>query len=373
MDTVLVVGAGIIGSAVALELHRRGARVTVLESASEGGQTSVASAGMVNPFSLTPEENPALPFAIESRRQFPEWVASLKALTGIDAEWRAEGGLCVALTPGDRAHLQRMLAWVVRYEPSARLLSDQEVRQLEPALTEQCLGGLWLPSEGWVHTERLMRALHQALRQSGVALERGRPAIGFATEGRRVVGVRTATGTLYADAVVLCAGAWASMLADTLGISIPIEPLRGQVLVLRDLPQGVGRLLVSPIGYLVPQADGSALFGATRERVGYDTRVTAEGVETLLSRFLQLFPRMVDATLMGFKVGLRPNTPDHQPLISALPHWDGLYLACGHSYHGILLAPATAAAVADLVRHGATSLPIEPFKPERFEKHEVNR
>lgn len=376
MAQVLIIGAGVIGSAIAWELRRRGTEVAVLESVSEGGQTSAASAGMVNPFSLTPEENPALPFAVESRRQFPEWVARLHEATGIDAEWQAEGSLRVALTPEDAEQLQQMARWVGRYEPEARLLSPEEARRMEPVLPESCQGALWLPSEGWIHTERLMHALHRALRISGVAFHRGQPAIGLVREGRRVRGVQTPAGTLFADAVVLCAGAWSGILLRELGWQVPIEPLRGQILVLRDLPIRTTRLLVSlgggAMGYLVPRASGEALFGATREQAGYDIRPTAGGVATLLCNLERMFPSLMDATIARVQVGLRPSTPDHQPLIGSLPDWEGLYLASGHSYHGILLAPATAQAVADLLEHGTTQLPIQPFKPERFRPQEVS-
>lgn len=366
MSKIIVIGAGIIGSAVALELRRRGVQVILLESVSEGGQTSSASAGMVNPFSLTPQENPSVPFALESRRLFPDWVAFLKEFTGIDAEWRAEGSLRVALSAEEREHLQSMHDWVARYEPGAELLTEREVRQLEPAVTEQCVAGLWLPSEGWVQTERLMHALHRALHQNGSDFCRGRPATGLIVDGERVSGVRTPYGALYADAVILCAGSWTGTLLEGVGWHIPIEPVRGQILVLHDLPQRVIRLITSSLGYWVPQADGSALFGATREQAGYDMRVTVEGFGTLISPLLRLFPHMGDARIAGSRVGLRPNTPDHQPVIGALPHREGLYLASGHSYHGILLAPATALAVADLITQGRTDLMINPFRPDRF-------
>lgn len=375
MAQVLIVGAGVIGSAIAWELRRRGAEVAVLESSSEGGQTSAASAGMVNPFSLTPEENPALPFAIASREQFPEWVARLHETTGIDAEWRAEGSLRIALTPEDAEQLQQVARWVIRYEPEARLLSPEEARRLEPVISVACHGALWLPSEGWVHTERLMHALHRALRVSGVVFYLGQPAVGLAREGQRIRGVQTPTGTLYADTVVLCAGAWSGLLLRELGWQAPIEPVRGQILVLRDLPLHSRRLLVSlgsgAIGYLVPRASGEALFGATREQAGYDTRPTAKDTASLLYNLERMFPSLLDATLARVQVGLRPSTPDHQPLIGSLPGWEGFYLASGHSYHGILLAPATAQAVADLIEHGTTRLPIQPFQPERFHTQEV--
>jgi len=211
-----------------------------------------------------------------------------------------------------------------------------------------------------------MRALHAAVMQAGVEFYRGQPVVGFLQEQGRVVGVRTAGGTLRADAVVVAAGAWTGALLHTLGLHLPIEPVRGQILVLTDLPRPVRHIVTSLIGYLVPRANGTALLGATREHAGFDLRATAEGMHHLLQTLLRLFPTLMGATIVGHAVGLRPGTPDANPLIGTIAGFERLYLASGHAYHGILLAPATAQAVADLVLNGSTRLPITPFDPARF-------
>lgn len=364
--TVLVVGAGVIGSAIAWELRRRGASVVLLESLSEGGQTSVAAAGMVNPFSLTPEETPALPFMLHSLSLYPDWAEQLREAVGIDIEWCRCGSLRVALHDSDAQRLRATYEWVVRYETQAQLLSAREARELEPALTEQCSLALWLPNEGWVHTGRLMRALHAAVAQAGVEFYRGQPVVGFLQENGRIAGVQTAGGVIRGDAIVVAAGAWTGALLHTLGVHAPIEPVRGQILVLSDLPRPVRHIVTSLIGYLMPRANGTALLGATREHVGFDLRATAEGMRHLLQTLERLFPALMSAVVVGHMVGLRPGTPDANPLIGTIAGFERLYLASGHAYHGILLAPATACAVADLVLQGKTDLPIAPFDPTRF-------
>ncbi len=368
---VIVVGAGVIGSAIALELRQRGAQVVVVEGTSAGGQTSSASAGMVNPFSLTPEDNPAIPFFLLSRSLFPEWVRMLYELTGIDAEWQSQGSLRVALTDLDAEHLRRMLAWIQKYEPEARLISPDEARQYEPALPDTLSGALWLPNEGWVHTERLMRALHSALRLVGVELYEGQPVLGFIRHQHRVEGVYTSGRAIHADAVVLSAGAWTGALANLLGFHIPIEPVRGQILVIGDLNRRMRFLITSPIGYLVPRQDGTVLLGATREYAGFDMRPTAEGFTHLLHTLSRLCPSLMHATIVGYAVGLRPATPDNNPLIGTIDAVEGVYLASGHAYHGILLAPASAVAIANLILNGTTELPIQPFTPQRYLRREA--
>ena len=363
---VIVVGAGIIGSAIALALRQRGAEVTLVEGYAEGGHTSVASAGMVNPFSLTPQETPAIPFYLSSLQMYPEWTTQLRLLTHIDGEWRQGGCLRVALTPTDATRLSENLEWIRRYEPSATWLDAPTALEHEPALSNEIHGAIHLPSEGWVNTERLMRSLHRAVQLVGVNLFIGTPVLGIVYHQHRVRGVRTAHGDLEGDVVVLAAGAWTSALLQPLGISIPIEPLRGVILKLGDLPVPITSILSSSMGYLVPCADGTALLGATREQAGFDLRAPAESYAYLLQSLARIAPALLKATIQRAMVGLRPDTPDHNPYIGAIDGYEGLYIAAGHAYHGILMAPATARAVAELVLDGKTTLPIEPFAPNRF-------
>jgi glycine oxidase len=366
MMRVLVVGAGVIGTAVAWELLQRGAEVVLLEGSSEGGHTSTASAGMVNPFSLTREDTPALPLYWQSLQMYPEWTRALHEQTGIDPEWRSGGCLRVALTPTDAEHLEASLEWIRRYDTHAERIDSRAARQMEPALNPEIEAALHIPSEGWVHTERLMRALHRAVQLSGANLYTGSPALRLVAQNGAVRGVQTAHGMLEGDAVVVATGAWAGALLQPLEIHAPTTPVRGVILILGDLPLPVRCILSSPVGYLVPRADGAALLGATREQAGYDMRATAESYALLTHNLSRLAPSLMHATVLAHTVGLRPDTPDHNPYIGAVKGYSGLYLAAGHAYHGILLAPATGCALADLILDGATDLPIAPFDPNRF-------
>lgn len=363
---VIVIGAGVIGSAIALELRQRGADVLLIEAHATGGHTSAASAGMVNPFSLTPHETPALPFYLSSLRLYPQWIDQLRTLTSIDPEWRQGGCWRVALTAADAEQLKNNLAWIQRYEPTAAIVNPDIACQHEPVLCNSITLALYLPSEGWVNTERLMDALHRAVQVSGVNLYTGVPVLAIEHNGSRVRGVRTAHGILEGDAVVVAAGAWASALLQPLGVHTPTEPVRGVILKLGDLPLPIRSILSSPMGYLVPRADGTVLLGATREQAGYDLRATAEGYAHLLQALARIAPALLHAILRGHSVGLRPDTPDHNPYIGAIGGFEGLYIAAGHAYHGILMAPATARAIAELILNGATVLPLEPFNPNRF-------
>jgi glycine oxidase len=179
--------------------------------------------------------------------------------------------------------------------------------------------------------------------------------------------VETSEGSVSAAQVVDAAGAWAN-LDPTLAFSIPVEPIRGQIVELGD-DGPFPTVLESDDVYLVPRADGRVLVGATVERCGFRKEVTAAGVATLLSAALALSPSLANARVTGAWAGLRPGTPDGLPIIgeSALR---GLYLACGHFRNGILLAPITALRLADLLT-GVDVRDLAPFAPERFSRTET--
>jgi glycine oxidase len=189
--------------------------------------------------------------------------------------------------------------------------------------------------------------------------------VALARDGDRVTGVHLDDGTtLLAQTVVIAAGCWSAQL-----LPLPVRPVKGQILRLHTATPFVGatvRALVQGTSvYVVPRADGEVVVGATMEEQGYDVTVTAGGVYELLRDAHTVLPGITELTLVETLAGLRPGTPDNAPLVgpSAL---DGCVLATGHGRNGILLAPLTASAVAQLVMSGAVSNELAPFAPARF-------
>jgi glycine oxidase len=183
-----------------------------------------------------------------------------------------------------------------------------------------------------------------------------------------VTGVSTAAGPREAGCVVLCTGAWLPECAAWLGarFALPIEPVRGQILAL-DAPEPPLRTVIVGGGvYLVPKRDGSVVVGATQERVGFDCRVTAQGVAELLTAAPALVPALANATFRNAWAGLRPATPDQLPLVGTLPNVEGLVVAAGHFRNGVLLAPLTAQIVAALVQGKPLPDDAASLRPERF-------
>jgi glycine oxidase len=360
----LVVGGGVIGAAVVFSLARAGLAVTLLERGELAGQASSAAAGMLAPVSESAAGDVLLRAGCESLGLFPALVAELREASRIDPELVASGCLRV---PADDAEAEA-LARRAREEAPLGLswLLPGELAQLAPGLAPaaRARGALFCAREAHVRPPLLTRAFAAAAAAHGARIETGVAVRGLLRSGERVCGVASSAGERPAGLVVLCPGSFAAECAAWIGpgVRIPIEPVRGQIVALEAAaPRSIvwGR-----DAYLVPKLDGSLVVGATVERVGFDARVTAGGVERLLAGARALLPETAGARFLGASAGLRPDTPDHLPLVGAWPGAPGLLIAAGHYRNGVLLAPLTGQLVADGVLGKGWREPA--FDPARF-------
>ena len=353
---------------MARELAQRGLRAVLVERAELGAEASTAAAGMVAPQAETEHPGPLLRLGLESRRRYPHWVAQLQEESGLDVEYRADGILYLALDRPDERRLAARARWQRRLGLRVLELAGREARRLAgPAVLPTRLRlACHFPDDHRVNNERLAVAAGIAARRAGVTVLEHTAAL--AIEGRRgsVTGVRTAAGVVRTPVVVNAAGAWAAELRVPAGVTPPpVCPVRGQMLVLRVAPGALRLPLYTRAAYLVPRIDGRVLLGSTRERAGFDKRVTMGAAAALLAAAAAMAPGLAGASLVGAYAGLRPGTPDELPVLGAARDLRGLFYATGLYRSGILLAPAVAAAVADLVVEGRTALPLRGLGPRR--------
>jgi glycine oxidase len=358
---VVVVGGGVIGAACAFFAAREGLAVTLLERDEIGAHASGVAAGML---ALLLDDRHPEPFQRWGRRSLeslPELIVELRERSGIDPEYEPSGLLRVALSDQEAAGLREKAGGELSW------LDAAEAREQEPQLAPEARGALWSAVEGHVRSGLLTRAYARAAAALGARIETGCSVVGLLRQGARVTGVRTVADGLGAGAVVLCMGSWSAGAAAWLGgPALPVEPVRGQILSL-DAPRPTLRQTVSNAHlYLVPRRDGSVVAGATVERVGFDCRVTAAGVREMLELAPRLVPALADCAFRGAWAGLRPDTPDHLPLIGPVPGAPGLYVAAGHFRNGILLSPVTGRLVADWLLGKAPPDEAAAFRPDRF-------
>lgn len=360
---VAVVGGGVIGLTIAHRLAAAGASVTVIDRTASAQEASWAAGGILGPQLEAERPGPFLELALRSRTLYPALAATLKEQTGLSIGYRETGMLRLAFTEDQAQSLAATHAWQRASQLRAELLSPVELRGLEPSASPHAIAGLWLPDDHQVEPRRLLAALRAGCVRLGVSVLLGE-ALELETRGDRVSGVRTSAGRLEADRVVLAAGVWSGALAP-LGIRLPLEPVRGQIVELRVAPGMLQRQLNGEGVYLVPREDGRVLVGSTMERVGFDRSVTDAAVEGLLRGACKLCPSLSGAAVNDRWAGLRPATPDHLPILSAGP-LTGLFFATGHFRNGVLLAPITARIVLDWVSEGPRVMDLNAFRHTRF-------
>jgi glycine oxidase len=360
---VVVIGGGIHGCAVAWELALRGREVTVLERSVPGAEASSAAGGILGP-NL---EAGAVPTAFDalasySMALYPEWVARLEEQSGVRVGFDRCGGILAAFDPARAAALQERAEGLAGRGVPARWCSSQELHELEPGLGE-AVGGIHFPHEAQVEPRALMRALPIAARRSGVTFVMD--TVHGLSSGPGGLVVECAGGARAASTVVLAAGAWSATIPGVGLASDAVRPARGQMLSLRLPEPPCGAVVFSERGYVVPRRDGRILCGSTLEFVGFRKGVTAAGVWEMLDLGLQILPGLGEAELTDSWSGFRPYTDDHLPLLGAGVR-EGLWLTTGHYRNGILLAPGSAAALADEITGGEAAVDLAPFAPGRF-------
>ncbi len=363
VSDVLVIGGGIVGAAITERLVRDGCTATLVERGGIGREASYAAGGLLTP--VHPWNYPAsmLQLDAESLGLWPDLVERLRRETGVDVELRRTGLLTLIVTDDDEAEADRRVAWKRERGERVERLSASEAGDLEPSLHPETRGALYLPDLAQVRNHRVAPALAAAAAKAGADVREQTTVLGLLRENGRVVGARTTAGDLRAEHVVLAAGAWSGgLLGDRAPPAARTRPARGQILLLRARPGELQHMVLAGDQYLVPRADGHVLAGSTVEDVGFDRQVTVSGLRRIAASIERMAPGLASAPVETAWAGLRPDTPDHLPVLGHVE--PGLIAATGHYRSGIMLAPVTAEIVRELVA-GEGRRDLSPFDPHR--------
>jgi glycine oxidase len=370
-----VVGGGIVGTAITYALARAGATVTLLERTRVAAGASGVAAGMLAPQVEAPFADPFFELALRGRASHAPLAEQLFEETGLDVEYRQTGILRVARTEAERADLERQWRWQAARGLAAEWVASAELGEREPLLAgvagRLLAGALWLPDEAQVRSPRLVQGLAMAAAARGARLIEGCWVTALEQRGGRVVGVRTSTGQIDAEVVVLAAGVWSAELGRSVGLDLPLQPVKGQVLSVRGLGRMPRQVLWCGEAYLVPRPDGEIVLGATEEEGNFDARPTLAGLHRLTEAALEVVPAVGGYTIEGMWAGLRPAAPDRRPIVGWAPDVEGLMIATAHYRNGVLLGPLTGQVVARAIAAGqgdpeAIDPFFAPFSPARF-------
>jgi glycine oxidase len=358
---VVVIGAGVIGCAVARELARRGATVRLFEARTVGAGATQASAGILAPYIEGHDRGCLFDLGVRSLAMYDEFVRELSAESELAVEYRRCGTLEVATDQPSVARLRAATA----ADGALAWLDAEAARRDEPALAESIEGAVLAADHGYVNVPTLMDALAWAALRHGVQVEAAHRVTAIRADSHGVA-VNTEDGTSWsAGHVVIAAGSWANSLNLAGAASSAVRPVRGQLLRLQWRGAPLRHIVWGPDCYVVPWQNGTILVGATVEEVGFDERTTAAGVRDLLDAVCELLPETWRATFIEARVGLRPATPDGLPFLGPSSESDRIVYATGHFRNGILLAPLTGRLVADFLVDGRTDPVLSRLRPGR--------
>jgi sarcosine oxidase subunit beta len=377
MTDVVVIGGGVIGTSVTYHLALRGVRATLLERAGMASGSSGACDGLV----LLQSKKPGihLRLAMESRDRFDRLMEELP----VSIEYRRGGGMVVIETHEEFRAMERYVKEQRETGLEVALLDIAAARRMEPELSESLVGAAYSPLDGQVNPIALTHGFALGARAMGARIRTHTEVTGIRLEGGRVTGVETDQGRFSAGVVVNAAGVYAPRVGEMAGLTVPIRPRRGQLLVtgaVKPMIQGCfisARYIAAKHnpelakgkgeGIAIEQTEsGNLLLGSTREFVGFDRRTTLEGLYGIARRTMAVLPELSALDAIRSFAGLRPYTPDGLPILGPVEGVDGFIMAAGHEGDGIALSPITGELIAQHIVEGRTDIPLNPFRLERF-------
>ena len=361
----VVAGGGLIGCAIALELAQNDLRVALFDSREPGREASWASAGILSPAPESPAMIATVEIGKASLAMYPAFIEQVEEQSGIDTGFRTNGTMTALLSRHAREELSTIIALNRGLGLKAEALSAQEARDMEPALSEEVDAAVLRPDEACVDNRLLAKALLEAAKRTGVEIHAGTGVQTIWKEGSQCRGVIVRGEKFAAKHTIVAAGAFSAQIAGVEEYA-PVRPAKGQMVSVRCDAARIERVLWAERIYIVPRNDGRILCGATVEHVGFDKSVTAGGVHANLNAAIELAPVLATARVEETWAGLRPDTPDHLPILGSTDI-DGLMIATGHYRSGVLLTPITARLMGELVLEKTPSMDCEKFSPLRFQ------
>ncbi len=365
---VLIVGGGIIGCSIAYFLRKQGVEVIVLEKGDIGNQASSAAAGLLAPIRPLAQRDSFKTLQLTALARFSTFVPELEAASGITVGYERTGTL--RLLPAEK--IVPVQKWAEEWRQGGYhidVLTPEETYQREPHLYTGLLGAVSIADEAQVVPVQLVKAYAQAALNLGALLYSHTEVVALqpAATGKRITGIWTNQGNLLiCNLLIIAAGAWSARCGAWLDVTIPVRPVRGELLAFQQ-PSPPVKHIIFDEGifdediYLAPKPNGTLVVGATKADVGFNSSVSAEGASHLFTVATQLLPVLERSSILRMWAGLRPKSLDSRPLLGPIPPWENVTIASGHGGFGILLSAITGETIAEMITTGQTPEIIRPF------------
>ena len=379
---IVIIGGGVIGTSIAYHLAKLEARVTLIEKKDLASGSSGACDGLV--FMQSKKPGIHLSLAMESLNRFEDLQKELPT----DIEFKKTGGIVIIETEAEYRAMEKFTKEQQAIGLDVRLLDQSQALEKEPFLSPGIIGSTFSPLDAQINPINLTLGFALAARKNHARIIHHARVLGIRTTNNRVTGVATTKGNFDADIVVNAAGAMAGLVSDMVGISIPVQPRRGQIVVIHAGKPVLNHCLISAKyiaakydpsladkagqGISMEQADnGNLLLGSTREFVGFNKENTMSGIQKIIKQTAAVLPVLGNFQVIRAFAGLRPYTPDGLPILGPVRSLNGFFMAAGHEGDGIALSPVTGDLMANMLLGRKAHIPLDAFSPDRFEKSET--
>lgn len=357
---IVIVGAGILGASLAYFLARSGVYPLVLDRVGPAAEASGANAGMIGASGGSP--GTTLPLSLLSAKLYDQASSELDE----PIHFHRSGRLLLAHSASDLAERETYARERQRLGLNVEMLYGDEVREIEPILSDKVVGAAYAPDDGKIDPIRATVAYLNTACRLGARFEPGVEVESLIVSGGAVRGVVVNGQRVAAERVVLAAGAWSGIIAETAGIKLPVVPGRGQMLVTAPVQPVTPRVLRAVVIGMRQMDEGNVVIGSEVEFVGYDKEVAPMTLARYCRLIKDTIPALAEVTVQRVWAGVRPMTPDNLPIVGGVRGLAGLDLLTGHGRSGMTFGPASALALAEIILHGKTAIPIEPFSLDRF-------
>jgi glycine oxidase len=357
----VIVGGGVIGCSIAFQLAKRETSVLLLEKERIASQASSAAAGMLGAQAELMESRTLFELARTSRSLFPVVSAELKELSGIDIGLVRKGLLRIALTAEEADRLRKHISCQQSLGEQAEWLTARQALEMEPELSPNVLGAMYIPDDGQVVASDLTNAFARSAVALGAEIQEFADVEHLVVEKETVVGIKTKDGIIPCNQVVVAAGVGTESLLKPNGLHVPVYPVKGECYSVKTSKPLLEKTIYTDGCYLVPKRYGEIVVGATVKKHACDRKVTLGGISSLMQQAERLLPSIMQAEWNRAWSGMRPQTPHDLPYLGEHPRCKGLFIAAGHYRNGILLSPITGIIMADLVEGKTPRWDISAF------------
>ncbi|WP_305909170.1 glycine oxidase ThiO [Methylomarinum sp. Ch1-1] len=357
---ITIIGGGINGLLTAKELMQAGRQVTVLDKSRTGQESSWAGGGILLPLYPWRQAQAITDLVKVSLAKYPLLSRELYEATGIDPEWY-DCGLLICKNPD----FAQALDWCVKNDIAYQSADERFFSALHTAPEHP----LWLPEIAQARNPRLLKSLKAFLMTAGVRFLENRDITKIAIQHDRVASITTTEDAIDTDQLVIATGAWTGELLakhfPERQQAVDIQPVKGEMLLFEARPDTLSHMILDGDQYLIPRRDGRILAGSTVEQTGFVKETSAQAKNRLYQFATQLFPALLDYPVIAHWAGLRPGTAEGVPYIGRHPQVDNLYINAGHFRNGLVMGPASATLLADLMLKRTPPLDPTPYQINR--------